>query len=243
MQPGELSSGRAPEPNLGPMRASLRERGFAFVTGLPAGFDHLSFLRAFGHPQPQYGGARTMAITPKAGGEDLYHSLSTQELYPHTEAYEFEGPPPRYLALWCEKPADCGGGLTYLSDFWAFWHDLPPEFRRQVEGKRTQFSSTPGLIADSLGVKPTAHAVAEEQADGHLLVRFSTRCMGNDDPTLTELVARFVEYDRRHRISVRWSRRDLLIWDNHRIAHSRSSFEDRSRRLIRVWLDPAGPEA
>jgi hypothetical protein len=221
------------------MAADLQRDGFAFLTGLPVGFDHLAFLERFGNLRPQYGGATVMSIRDKAGGANVYHSMSRQELYPHTEAYEYGEAPPRYLALWCKQPPACGGGVTFLSDFETFFQGLNPDQRAWITTRRYTFTSTPGLIADGLGKEPVAHSIVSTADDGHRIARFSCTCLNSGgDAELDALVKQYVAYDETHRRSFSWSIDDLLIWDNHRYTHARSAFVDSSRELLRVWLEP-----
>lgn len=41
---------------------------------------------------------------------------------------------------------------------------------------------------------------------------------------------------REHKVSVLIPKDSILVWDNHRMLHARSSYQDTRRHLIRYWI-------
>jgi len=89
------------------LSSALDEVGYVYVDGIPESFDHAGFLRTrLGPLLPQYDGETVWSIRPDQRFEGTYHSLNSRRLTPHTECYEWQDAPPKYLALWCLVPQD-----------------------------------------------------------------------------------------------------------------------------------------
>src|SRR6266545_5618186 len=99
------------------VQAQLASEGHAYIRSLPADFDYLKELARLGPPVPQYNGALVRDVKPDSAiSNDVVSAANMAELTPHTEWYEFPGLPPRYVALWCIRPAAGQGGETTLAD-------------------------------------------------------------------------------------------------------------------------------
>jgi alpha-ketoglutarate-dependent taurine dioxygenase len=216
----------------------LNEHGYAYLDGIPEDFDHVAFLRQFGSFMPQYDGELIWSIKAQEHFDDVYHSLNTKPLMPHTECYEFDGLPPKYLALWCVVPAADGGGETMLADMYHFLDLLSDDERAHLAGQVCRFVSSPGLQEMDLG-SAARHCMVALRAGRPSVVRFSYPCMSTDDPLLLDIRERVVRFFEENRVAIRFAPRALLIWDNHRMLHSRSGYTDRNRHLRRVWLAEA----
>jgi hypothetical protein len=82
------------------IRTSLTLAGYAYVCGLPDDFDYPLELARLGPLVHQYGGALVRDVKPDPSiSNTVVSSANMAELTPHTEWYEFAGPPPRYVAL------------------------------------------------------------------------------------------------------------------------------------------------
>lgn len=214
----------------------LDRNGYVYMDSVPHDFDHMAFLRRFGTLMPQYDGELVWSIKADPQFDDVYHSLNTKELTPHTECAEFAGLPPRYLALWCIAPASDGGGQTTLADLYAFLDTLTPQERVDLASRQYEFVSTPGLRSMRLG-GAAVHPVLEERCDLPPVARFSYTCMlSRDDPFILGIRERFLEFVSKTRVAIDFTPGSLLLWDNYRMAHSRTAYLDRRRHLRRVWL-------
>jgi hypothetical protein len=91
-------------------RSLMERHGYVFMCNVPDTFDPVAFCKRLGDFVPQYTGVLVGDVTPEPGMEEFYHAGNTKPLYPHSEGYDFEGLPPRYLALWCETPNTGAGG-------------------------------------------------------------------------------------------------------------------------------------
>lgn len=217
-------------------RALLTQHGYVQLHGLPEDFDHLSFLQEYGELMPQYDGELIWSIQALERFDDLYHSLNTKPLNPHTECYEFQSVPPKYLALWCLKPADDEGGQTTLADLYGFLGTLTPEERAKLASREYHYVSSAGVQDMELGVT-AVHSVVERREGLPDIVRFSYNCVVHEnDPFLLDIRERVIDWFDSTCVGVDYAKGDILIWDNHRIAHSRTGYTDRGRHLRRVWL-------
>ena len=216
-------------------RSQLASWGYIFLQNLPPDFDYLGFVQTFGRLLPQYDGQTVWSIKADPKFDGLYHSLNTKPLFPHTECYEFSGKPNKYQALWCLTPPGTGGGETTLADFYKFFESLGP-VERELLTRDYNFHSSAGIQASNLGVI-ARHPVVSQNEDSELILRFSFNCMEyQHDPQMVDLAARVVRFFDEQCMEFTWGKGDILLWDNWRMLHSRTGYEDRSRELKRVWL-------
>lgn len=214
---------------------TLADDGYLFLDTLPDGFDHLHFAQEFGRVMRQYDGSVIWPVKADKQFDTLYHSRNTQQLMPHTECYEFDGVPPKYLVLWCIEPAKCGGGATMLYDSTHFLGQLSPEDRAHLAGTPVTYNASSG-IQKSMTLS-ARHRVVTEQDVGRPLVRFSRNCMDHGgDPVMEHLAQAMVDTFEADHFTIDWTKNAFLIWDNHRMLHNRTAFTDRDRELHRLWM-------
>jgi alpha-ketoglutarate-dependent taurine dioxygenase len=221
--------------DLDSIRAHLRSEGRAYIRAVPEGFDYLKGLTRLGLPAPQYGGALVRDVRPDpAICDDVVSAANMAELTPHTEWYEFPGPPPRYVALWCVQPAAGPGGETTLADGYALLDQFTTAEHELLMSNVCRWRSRPTLARE--GVTQVAHHPILETHAGEMLLRFSTLDLNADD----DLSARYVtcgrEFFETTKIAVKIERGAILIWDNWRMLHARNAFSDPRRHLRRVLI-------
>lgn len=213
----------------------LDKNGYAYVDGVPEEFDHVEFLRQIGPLMPQYDGELIWSIKAQKRFDELYHSLNTKPLLPHTECYEFTGTPPKYLALWCLVPT-AEGGQTTLADMYGFVDTLTEQERARLAGNRFRFFSSSGVQDMELG-REAEHPFIERRPQRPTIIRFSRNNVdAAGDDLLPRVLGQAVEYFDREHVAITFETRALLVWDNHRMVHSRTGYDDRRRHLRRVWL-------
>lgn len=219
----------------------LSERGYVHGVDVPATFDHERFLSRFGKFYPGPSGKLIDDIMPEPGMDDVYYGSNRRALLPHTEGYEFDGLPPRYLALWCVTPPSGSGGETTLFDAAPLVNGLTDSQRTLLERTVFTWVSSAGLRKNGLG-QESRHCILSEVDDTQLL-RFSLNNIVLPEGCLE--VEEFLEnvrasFERNH-ITVNYQTGDLLHWDNWRVLHSRNEFQDPKRHLkriqIRHWSD------
>jgi alpha-ketoglutarate-dependent taurine dioxygenase len=213
----------------------MDEHGYVLMCNVPDDFDPVRFCRRLGAFVPNYTGAVVGDVRPEPGMDDVYHSGNTRPLTPHTEGYDFEVLPPRYLALWCVHPASGPGGETTLADTAPWVAALTPEERTALEKVEYQWKTTEGVNRMGLDLH-TEHPILEPHPDG-LIVRFScNNLIRPDDDPVVEIQKRWHRnFDAEH-VAVHYERNDMLIWDNWRLLHARNAFSDRSRHLRRLQI-------
>jgi hypothetical protein len=146
------------------------------------------------------------------------------------------------VALWCVRAARCGGGHTTLADGRRILGALDEAERRFAAShprrvRRRQPSRGPG--GDGLHPGPPP------------ILRFSFNLLryGRYDPSkswmagsaaaasATEAFAeRFAALFAANERPIRLPDDGLLIFDNHRMLHSRTGYRDTARHLVRYWL-------
>jgi len=216
--------------------ALLDEHGYVYMDGVPDDFDHVAFLHTYGPLMPQYDGELIWSIKAEERFDNLYHSLNTKPLRPHTECYEFNDLPPKYLALWCLVPPADSGGQTTLADLYSFLDTLTEEERVTLASREYDFVSSAGVQDMELG-RTARHTLVEKRDGRPDVMRFSYNCVvTGDDPFILDIRERVISFFDENFVAVDFETNALLIWNNHRVVHSRTGYTDRNRHLRRVWL-------
>ena len=208
----------------------LKTQGYLYLEQLPDDFDHLVFASKFGVLLPhKYNGEYvfTIKVNPNLG--DRYPAFTTSEVEPHTEGYEYEHRPLHYQCLWCVSPATCGGGQILLADGYAFVNSLSNEEREYITVYKFEFVTPSGSIVK--------HPLYDVESGKQPIVRFNfSQLRRESDRTLNNIATRFLQFFDDEKIAINWSKNDFLIWDNFRMLHSRTTYQDRDRELKRVYL-------
>ncbi|MEU8779824.1 TauD/TfdA family dioxygenase [Streptomyces sp. NPDC048606] len=225
----------------------LSERGYALTRPLSGPDEAAALASSLGTLVPQSTGELTYDIQAHPGFEKVRDTRSAHALRPHTEA-PGQHPPPRYLALHCRVQATCGGGQTMLADARAFVAGMDERTRRFAHEREMYW---PSYVEDA-GVKGH-HKPLVERTERGTINRLSCTLLrtgdysegleeraGRQEPPLGDEGVAFarqaLDFFRDHKVSVLIPEDAMLIWDNHRMFHSRSSFTDTRRRLTRYWI-------
>ncbi|MGS1003680.1 TauD/TfdA family dioxygenase [Burkholderia glumae] len=234
-------------------RAELDRQGWTVLPPQAFGAGVRETLARFGTIVPQYNGQDTWEVRVKPGFEKVPYSQSRNGIGPHTEV-PVGAPPPRYLALHCHRQARCGQGHTRLADGVAFCRSLPPELQRFVSEVPVTFAATlvPGTrsrqtltvpIMSRDGERPVFRFSYNQFLYGDVnpsedALERAPSGEGADTPLarLAKLAQAYFEADA---VPVLIPDGHLLIWDNHRLIHARSTFTDPERHLTRYWLQTA----
>jgi alpha-ketoglutarate-dependent taurine dioxygenase len=215
----------------------VSRHGYVYVHDVPDSFDHADFIATFGDFMPQYDGKLIWDIKAEAGMDDIYHSRNTRSLVPHTEAYEFSGQPPRYLALWCVKRAAGEGGATTIADGYELLKTFSEADRELMYESKYEWHSSDGLARKGIHFS-SSHPILEKSLSGRTVMRYSYNNVtcGDDDALLRRYIDRGAEFFEASCEAVYMDRNGMLIWDNWRMLHSRTAFQDRERHLKRVLI-------
>lgn len=216
-------------------RSLMRDNGYVVLCNVPDDFDHVAFCRELGDFVPQYTGVMVGSVVPEEGMDDVYHSGNTRPLLPHTEGYDFEVLPPRYLALWCVAPCLGGGGETTLADAYRWLETLDERTKERMRERVYPWKTTDGVLRMGLELN-TEHPMLEDHDDG-LICRFSSNNMlRQDDDVVDDVIASGLDFFERHHVAIDYKSNDMLVWDNWRMMHARNAFTDRGRHLRRVQV-------
>jgi alpha-ketoglutarate-dependent taurine dioxygenase len=216
-------------------REMLDEHGYVLMTNVTEDFDPVRFCHRLGPFIPNYTGAIVGDVRPEPGMDDVYHAGNTRPLTPHTEGYDFQVLPPRYVALWCVFPVTGGGGETTLADTRPWVSAMSPEERDWFSKTEYDWKTTDGVKRMGLDLH-TRHPIIEDRG-GRIIVRFSCNNLmrGDDDPAVA-LQRHWQNLFAREHVAIDYARHDMLVWDNWRLLHARNAFRDRGRHLRRIQI-------
>jgi alpha-ketoglutarate-dependent taurine dioxygenase len=213
----------------------MAENGYVYMCNISDRFDPVAFCKALGDFVPQYTGVLVGDVMPEPGMDDVYHSGNTKALLPHTEGYDFETLPPRYIALWCVHPALGAGGETTLADAYAWVDSLTDEERHLMADRVYDWKTTEGVERLGLNLS-THHPILEDHELGRI-VRFShNNLLREPDDAICPVLDRGKAFFEETHVGIDYERNGMLIWDNWRMLHARNAFTDRGRHLKRIQI-------
>ncbi|MFI6645521.1 TauD/TfdA family dioxygenase [Streptomyces sp. NPDC050504] len=222
----------------------LEADGYVVVERLEGQPEAIEIMQDIGRFVPQYTGAVEHEVVHRPGNEGRAYSQSRNTIRCHTEA-PGRLPSPRHLALYCHRQARCGGGHTDLLDLKALRKLLGPAEHALLTDRSIAFPGPAG---------PITLPMLYEEDDGRPVLRFSYNLLtaADYDAPLdaapapehlplgregAELARRVAELFDQYRVQVLVPDGALLIWDNQRMLHARSEYEDEGRHLTRYWID------
>ncbi|MEB3181825.1 MAG: TauD/TfdA family dioxygenase [Nostocaceae cyanobacterium] len=225
----------------------LQDKHFIYVETKNPNFDWKEFAKLVTGKDlmPQYG---KLIFQVKYEPEFLNFSdaRGQKRLLPHTEATDYPTPP-KYLALWCKKPADCGGGLTTLAYVEGFLKTLTEAEKKQLMATHHYFGATRGVHASR--TQGAIHPILSYECNKPIL-RFSCNYITHGDyspnpdnlipftpdPFLAEISDRLLAYFEENHLAILMQQFSLLLWDNQSMMHSRTTYKDPTRILERIFL-------
>lgn len=220
----------------------LQEKGYVLIEENGGQRHAIAVLQQLGRLIPQYNGALEHEVRYCPGFDNKAYSQSNNTILAHTEAPGWE-PSPQYLALYCHHQAECGGGHTDILDINHLLPLLDREERVLLESASLHFPGPEkGIISTML-----------EHIEAHSILRFSFNLLtsGEYDPPLTNhvepeklplgkkglvLAHKINKIFIKHCSSILIPDDGLFIWDNQRLLHARSKYEDKNRHLTRYWI-------
>ncbi|GAA3738143.1 TauD/TfdA family dioxygenase [Salinactinospora qingdaonensis] len=213
-------------------RTLLAENGWALLPG--AGFtdgrsvDHsrvAMIASAFGRPSARDGGTAIWPVQPATTAQEATFSQRSGDALLHTDAAYRRVPEPRFL-LCCVRPA-VDGGATRLLPAQHVAASLPPELLTSLQAPQWQWNPPAVFGGTPEGHHPVLHR------DGTIRWRLDNLRVGG---TLREHAQRFARHVESHPLltQVHLPADAVLICDNRRVLHGRTTFDDPNRRLLRI---------
>jgi hypothetical protein len=229
--------------------SALAEHGYAVLSPVTDVEHAAAVLAEFGRLVPQYDGGLTHEVTYRPGNDDRAYSQSANTIRAHTEAPGWR-PSPAYLALFCHRQARCGGGHTDLLDIEQVLPALTEDEKALLTDRELDFPG-PDHANQGRTVRTRLLSVAD---DGRRVLRFSWNLLstGEYDPPLevdpdpgalplgapgAALADRVSALFGERATSVLIPENSVLIWDNRRMLHARSAYQDPARHLTRFWVN------
>lgn len=225
----------------------LKEKHFIYVETEDASFDWLKFAKLVTSKELmlQYG-KEIFHVKWEPEFLNFSDARGKRNLLPHTEASDYPHPP-KYLALWGKKPANCGGGFTTMASVEGFLKTLSEKEKEKLMETRHYFGATGGVHAKR--TQGATHNILSFDGNKPIL-RFSCNYIQygdyspdpenlkpyTPDPFLAEMSARLLEYYEENHLAIRMKQYSILLWDNQSMLHSRTNYSDPTRELERIFL-------
>lgn len=213
---------RGANQHINKLQSELRTSGFCFVRELPESTSPCDFLQHFGKIRTQTDGSLFYQV--KAGNY-LQPSLG-ESIMPHTDEFNCEQNPPKIVALQCITPSE-DGGMTCVADGYSWLKQLGTEDKILLSStwtfKKAESSTRLPVLSQSMGQKILRISF------GHL--QFS------ESESMKRIMNNLLDWFRFHSVAIQHSRNSLLIWNNWRIIHGRTSYTNISRELHRYYLE------
>lgn len=219
--------------------AKLTERlvkhGYCYVAPTGVRMEFPDVVKELGPLIPQYAGELVRDIRPDPAFSNATPSAyNTAELTPHTEWYESPGLPPRYVALWGVHASEGPGGETTLADGYGLLRHFSEEDRKRFMKVSYEWRLPARRTPENVELAATSPIL--QRHGGVDVLRFSTNDLRVSDELSAEYVRVGVRYFRENCVAVKVQKGGLLVWDNWRMLHSRTAFEDKRRHLRRVLI-------
>lgn len=237
------------EPDHEAAAVQMRIHGYALVGPFNDEQEGRAFIEDAWTLLPQYDGEYVYHVRARSEFAALPLSQGYLAIGPHTEGIAYESPP-RYLALHCLQPAGCGGGHTNLYDGYRVLGELQPAELRYCRSESFQFLVSGQFDRDrpNRASKP----IVGLSPAGELRISFSDNFFRWGDLNPTDLatervphldhagqqvVRKLLSACDRNQIKILIPRNAMLVWDNYRMLHSRDSYTDARRHIVRYWLE------
>lgn len=174
---------------------------------------------------------------------------SQNELLPHTESSDYVTPP-KYLALWCEQPSNCGGGATTLASVEGFLRQLTEEEQKKLMETICFFGARSGIHQNrTKGVFAPILLFNRNKPNfrfSYNLLKYGDYSPNNDqldqlekfipNPFIAEIADKFLNYYQENNMGIVMKKYSLLLWNNQTMVHSRTAYKDPNRELHRIFL-------
>lgn len=233
--------------NISEYRQLLQKDGFIYVETGNSSFDWIEFAKSItgGKLGLQYG-KEVFQVQLEPEFVNFSDARGAKPLLPHTEATDYLEPP-KYLALWCHKPADCGGGITTLASIKGFLETLSAQEKQKLVETHHYFGAIRGVHASR--TKGSTHPILSFSGEKPVF-RFSCNYIQHGDyspdpdnlgsftpdPFLAEINDKLLAYYEQNHLAIRMKKHSLLLWDNECMIHCRTVYQDTSRKLERIFL-------
>jgi len=236
-----------------PALSLLESVGYVHIADFPKE-EVFEYLSSIGKISAQPDGKLCYHVQFEPGYDNFYFTKSANSIGPHTEE-PYRDKPPRYLALYCVEPAQCGGGkMRLFSPFPDIMTELTPTEIELLNTVKIPFSSNKYSTTRNLFKQTHAeYPLLQINKVGKKILRYShnllfhgdinAKVTGNDkvlsglNGTVQRIIQNINTCYFQQGMEFLLPKSSLLIWDNHRFLHGRTEFSDIKRHLIRFYLN------
>lgn len=227
-------------PGRADLRSALDQTGIAIIENVEPGENNvLHYARWLGSPN--------LNIPEKLCGPPVMHLRydSTKAGSARREAYFTSGAfplhtdlsyvprPPRFLLMLCAAPDPRGGGESLVADIRQAWQSLDDDDRAVLARRCFSFENAPNTGDGVCSDQPVYG-----QSMGRDIWRFRTDTLVYPDVAATA-VENLTSALECVTTTIAMQKGSLMILDNHRFAHGRTSFAVPSpRHYLRAYADP-----
>ncbi len=222
-----------------PLRSAITDyierTGYCVIRG--AYFDGrnellLRFLSLLGQPTSYFGQPMVTDVQARLTESTRLHE-SSADIPMHTDK-AFVATPPHYVCLLCLEP-DPVGGTSLLCDLRVSLTHLSDEHRATVETERIRFIAPKHIQMSGGGVNTPLVTSGRLNRIMRFRPDLVSEVASDQMKTTLSALANIID---QLTFAVALQKNDLLIIDNHVVAHGRTSISENSKRhLKRVYLD------
>ncbi len=235
------------ETSISKLQQVLQQNSFIYVETENPSFNWIEWAKLVtGEALKRQYGQEIFHVKWESKFVNLSDARGQRVLLPHLEASDYQNPP-KYLALWCKKPANCGGGMTTLAYVEGFVKTLTEAEKKKLMETRHYFGASGGVHANR--TEGAIHPILSFSGNKPIL-RFSCNYIKygdyspdpenlkpfTPDPFLAEITDRFIDYYEQNHLAIRMAQYSCLLWDNECMAHARTTYSDATRELERIFL-------
>ena len=229
----------------------LNEKGYALIENIEK-HKAYAIMKSMGTIFQQESG-KEHPVQYEEGYDDFRYSKSLNEIGPHTE-YPYLETPPTFQVLFCVKPSDCNLGYTYTCNTKNLIETFSKEELELVTSRAINFKANKDL--EDLKMKTNLFPIVSKNNKDAYIFRFSHNLMYYGDinanihsekrgsylselenPYFAEIVQKILDYLNTNKQVWKIPKNGLLIWNNHYVVHWRSSYCDKTRKLIRYLIE------
>ncbi|MDJ0583443.1 TauD/TfdA family dioxygenase [Crocosphaera sp.] len=223
------------------LQKELAENGYLHIQSSPD--DWMNFIQKVTQCKimPQDEGELIYDVKSTPGYERLSNGKSQNALRPHTEA-SYRDIPPQYIVLRCLQPSSCGGGYTAFVDGYDFLDNLSPEVKIRLSNEHHRFMSNQGQLetfAPVLKFSPSNLPMLRFNYNALYYGEHSpdvSKMSNQQEPFLPNFCQEVFNFFETQQTSIRLQKEEMLILDNYRMLHLRTSFSDPNRHLQNIWM-------
>jgi taurine dioxygenase len=189
-----------------------------------------------------------MYVTNEKADGKYIGALPDGEMFFHTDMCYVERPAMATMLFAMAIPS--AGGNTLFASMYKAYETLPPATKQRLEGLRAVNSYEPGAEAPMAAMRLRSRSSPQARSFAHPMVlthpatgrkalyvnRLMTECIGDMPRSASDaLLETLFDHQEQPQFVYehRWTKGDLVVWDNRCVLHARADFDANELRKLR----------